>query len=88
MQVIHVDLEPGAGSRGANVVTATKSHDEWHFLARVGRGTPPADIERFVLWADEVSRRLVDFGPAVDGWEPSSDGRWLWFDRGFHRTAG
>ncbi len=88
MQIIHVDVEPGVGSRTANVVTATKAADEWHFLATVGRGTPPEDIERFVLWADEVSRRLVDYGPAVDGWEPRSDGRWVWSERSRQHSAG
>jgi len=88
MQVIRVEdtIDPELGAAAA-VVTASKDHDEWHFFATVGRDLPPREVERFIIWADELSHRLVDFGPAVDGWVPCSDGRWRWPARHLDRTA-
>lgn len=87
MQIIRVDFGPEAQQGAEGFVTATKAHDEWHFLAAVGRELPPGDVERFVRWADQICDRMVAYGPAVDGWEPTPDGSWRWLAAPTHRTA-
>ena len=88
MQVRLGDLGPDAVPGSEGYVTATRVGDEWAFLAMVGRGLPPDDIEEFVVWADEVVSRMVQYGPAVDGWRPGRDGGWQWWARRHQRFTG
>ena len=82
------DLGPGTPPGTGGYVTATRVDDEWEFLATVESHLPPEDIDEFCVWVDEVVRRMVEYGPAADGWEPNAEGGWRWSAPLSHRSAG
>ncbi len=88
MRVQRIDLGPDALPGAEGYVTAHRNGEEWAFLAMVGRDVPPDDVETFVVWADEVISRMVQFGPAIDGWQPDRDGGWQWWARRHSRFTG
>ena len=80
---VRSEAEPGSDG----LITAKRHDDEWEFVAAAGRHLPPADVELFVVWADEAIARLMEVGPAGDGWEPGDDGRWRRRVHGFELHA-
>ncbi len=79
MFVRRVDLGPGVQPGAGGYVSAYRGQGGWTFDAVVAPDLSPEGTAEFSSWADRLVDRMVEDGPAVDGWQPSGDGGWvLW----------